>query len=753
MAKEVSFKTRTTFTSKSLPEYSINSVLTRERSPRNYLENKKRFSEGKELGSGGMAIVYDVLDEYFQRHIAYKILKLDKNPDLRIQEFLREAQVMAQLEHPGIAPIYELNSEEGKKPRIAMAKVDGLPLSEKIIQARKKPEEWPLQDRIQVFIRLVEILSYAHHKKIVHRDIKPANIMVGKYGEVTLLDWGLAKVQNIKEFKSHHINSEVSMRVDESITGAIKGTPYYMSPETAGGQVQLIDEQSDIFSVGAIFFEMITLKHLIKGSQTMEVLKSARAARHNTHILDQASSQPQKSTGYRKVPVDLIYIMKKCIEPDRSRRYRTGEALLKDIQNYQNNLPLEHFKTTLLTRSKKWLNRNGMSLIVFVIPTIFILLLLTFLAGLSEKLYHENQNDLLRKNALLNELKQLKKNQSVIFRKETQLEKNLNSIKSKIEKEQMVLDNLNDQLIEQSFFHQDQKSELEEWLGQLNELQSEHKRLDESMQKTKQLMERKYADKKKQVQEISEKLYFQSTPQIAKKIQKALRAFQNKNFHQTMKWINQRDVQLDPFVGPMLKSKFINASKIKNAPLTFFKFSEKAPQPTSKESAIDEMAGFEFVEDLPQGYEIISSNPATHQSLCKKRTLYGVSLMSIDQYTESIDQQWSVDIYKISKALPYTDGWYLLEERQGYLYHLPDHYPSIPVIFKPNTQIIDIYTLPQFNLLVSQANDREVFLSYLNSGMMIISCGVLEGYIQSVYRADRAIVFKLNSGKHYLLGY
>ena len=310
-----------------------------------------------QLGQGGMAEVFEFRDQYFQRPVAYKTLKVQRRERRHIAEFVREARVMGQLEHPGVVTVHQLLKDPEGMPGITMALAEGETLSVRIQKAEKNQDSWLRSDRVNLFARLVEVVAYAHHERVVHRDLKPSNIIVGQHGEVTLLDWGLAKVvekaESVSEQDANALAEEKP--VYESLQGVIKGTPLYMSPEAAKGQTHLVNEMNDIFALGVILFEMLTCKHLIVGKTAQEILGNAAEGNYHWEILDGL-----------KLPKDLVYILKKCLRTNPYQRYESADALRKDIYAFQNGLWLSDFSRDWMLIFRKWLRRHWFLFLLFI---------------------------------------------------------------------------------------------------------------------------------------------------------------------------------------------------------------------------------------------------------------------------------------------------------------------------------------------------------------------------------------------------
>jgi tetratricopeptide (TPR) repeat protein/tRNA A-37 threonylcarbamoyl transferase component Bud32 len=224
-----------------------------------------------EIARGGMGVVLKGQDTDLGRDIAVKVLdaRLCERMDV-VQRFVEEAQIGGQLQHPGIVPVYELGMMEDERPYFTMKLVKGRTLAA-LLAAR----ETASSDRgklLDIFESVCQTMAYAHSRGVIHRDLKPANIMVGAFGEVQVVDWGLAKVlvrggvadeKRSREAQADRtiletVRSDGSADGSQSLVGSVLGTPAYMPPEQASGQVQKLDERSDVFALGAILCEILT---------------------------------------------------------------------------------------------------------------------------------------------------------------------------------------------------------------------------------------------------------------------------------------------------------------------------------------------------------------------------------------------------------------------------------------------------------------------------------------------------------------
>jgi hypothetical protein len=219
--------------------------------------NRIRFSGGyqllDEVARGGMGVVLRARDPGFGRMLAVKVLlpAHQRNPDLE-RRFLAEARLTGQLQHPGIPPVHELGRLTDGRPFFAMKLVQGQTLEELLARRRSPAEELPRW--LEIFAAVCRAVAYAHSQGVIHRDLKPANVMVGAFGEVQVMDWGLAKVLGAPEEESLSVPeaNTTGARQDRAETGegSLLGTIKYMAPEQARGEIGRLDERADVFGLG-----------------------------------------------------------------------------------------------------------------------------------------------------------------------------------------------------------------------------------------------------------------------------------------------------------------------------------------------------------------------------------------------------------------------------------------------------------------------------------------------------------------------
>ncbi|HET9326029.1 MAG TPA: serine/threonine-protein kinase [Candidatus Eisenbacteria bacterium] len=214
-----------------------------------------RYRIQEPLGKGGMGTVYLAEDLLLERPVAIKVLNIEGLSEEGVERMFREARTLARLEHPGIVPIHDLGRLPDGRVFYAMKRVRGERLDRHVSPAT------PLAERARLFLKLCEAVAFAHAAGILHRDIKPENVMVGEFGEVLILDWGVAKWAS--EARSSHRGTPAPTlpgppAVRDTVAGTVLGTPAYMAPEQARGEAGRIDERTDVYGLGATLWFLLT---------------------------------------------------------------------------------------------------------------------------------------------------------------------------------------------------------------------------------------------------------------------------------------------------------------------------------------------------------------------------------------------------------------------------------------------------------------------------------------------------------------
>lgn len=286
-----------------------------------------RYEVIAEIGRGGMGTVYAALDRQLGRRVALKVLNLlgpDGNAAARMVE---EARILARLEHPGIVPVHDFGELPDGRVFYAMKLVDGTRLDR---YAQAGP---PLAERLRVFLRICETVAFAHSQGVIHRDLKPQNIMVGLFGEVLVLDWGVAKITGM----TRELDATIAAGRDDTAPGTTVGTPGYRAPEQASGDLDQVDARSDIYALG----------------KTLEVLLAGSA-----------------------VPKRLEAIWQKAESPERDLRYAAVVDLAADVERFQNGERVLAYRETMVERLGRLVARNQM--VVLLVGTYLVIRVLLF---------------------------------------------------------------------------------------------------------------------------------------------------------------------------------------------------------------------------------------------------------------------------------------------------------------------------------------------------------------------------------------
>jgi serine/threonine protein kinase len=238
------------------------------------LEDGRRYEQLQTLGQGGMGVVELTADRLIGRDVAIKSLRPQLADDHRVaQRFLREAKIQGQLEHPAIVPVYDLGRTAAGSLYFAMKRVKGRTLRELLDALRRGDEideRFSQRRLLSAFSQICQAVEFAHSRGVVHRDLKPENLMFGEHGEVYVLDWGIARLLGRDDEAEAIVDLDPG--TDGTRQGAVIGTVGYMSPEQAAGDHELIDRRSDVWSLGAILFELLARTPLIERGSVAEML-------------------------------------------------------------------------------------------------------------------------------------------------------------------------------------------------------------------------------------------------------------------------------------------------------------------------------------------------------------------------------------------------------------------------------------------------------------------------------------------------
>jgi len=328
---------------KFLPDQVVARVQTKMQTPD---LSGTRYRPLKSLGQGGMGIVWLVDDSVLHRPVALKILTAENSSADLAARLMQEAVVLARLEHPGIVPVHDAGTLPDGRTFYCMKHVEGKTLNQHV-------DQLPLRQRLLLFQRIAEPLAFAHSRGIIHRDLKPTNIMLGAFGEVLIMDWGLAKVigsaaatPQVSSAPNERISppTEEKTRTSGSTTtvhGTVLGTPGYMAPEQERGEVNRIDQRTDVFALGSILHYL---------------------SREKSGASNQLASRPLRA------------ICAKAMAPEMSARYASVQELAADVGKYLDDMPVSAYRENIFERTARLVSRNRVA-VVLVLAYLFMRLL------------------------------------------------------------------------------------------------------------------------------------------------------------------------------------------------------------------------------------------------------------------------------------------------------------------------------------------------------------------------------------------
>ena len=328
-----------------------------------------RYEILDEIARGGMGTILRVRQGELDRDLAMKVMLGEEDVDSAnprvLSRFLEEALVTGKLDHPGVVPVHDLGIDEDGRAFFTMKLVKGRDLEKIFDLARRGEEGWAETRVVGVLLKACEALAYAHDKDVIHRDLKPANIMVGRFGEVYVMDWGLARARGMSEAPAGEAGDLAqalrTIRRDEAeevpgsplmtLEGDVVGTPAYMSPEQARGELDSLGPRSDIYSLGAILYHLLARRMPFVAADgstpSAEVLRSLLAG----PPLPLHEANP-------RVPAELAAICMKSMAREPAGRYQSMVELADDLRAYLEGRVVRAYETGAIAEFRKWFLRN-----------------------------------------------------------------------------------------------------------------------------------------------------------------------------------------------------------------------------------------------------------------------------------------------------------------------------------------------------------------------------------------------------------
>jgi len=319
-------------------------------------KEEQTYKIGNRVGTGGMGVIHEAHQVVMKRDVAMKIL-LRQGDARSTQRFIHEARITGRLEHPNIIPVHEIGTDEKGRVFYTMKYVRGKTLGDllaemKAMAAEDRASPHSLARLLTIYQKVCDAMAFAHSNGVIHRDLKPDNIMIGDFGEVLVMDWGLAK--DLHASKSGAMEDPVPTGgAGSTIEGSVLGTPTYMSPEQARGEIREMDERSDIYALGAILHEILYLAPPVSGANALEVVsKVAQGER------DRLGKKRLRHLPDGRVPLSLRAVRRKALAFEPEKRYQTVAELQADIAAYQSGFATGAEGAGAITHFALFVKRN-----------------------------------------------------------------------------------------------------------------------------------------------------------------------------------------------------------------------------------------------------------------------------------------------------------------------------------------------------------------------------------------------------------
>jgi eukaryotic-like serine/threonine-protein kinase len=330
------------------------------------LEQRARFDRVRLLGQGAMGEVELARDNDIRRTVAVKRVLADASSPAALMRFADEVRIVGQLEHPSIVPVYDVGRDADGQVYLVMKHLHGETMESIIEKLRARDPAYEgrftIEYRLHLYLGVLDAIRYAHARGILHRDLKPANIMIGPFGEVTVLDWGIAKPirpadpsVDVAPLERTLVDSH-DQRLLETKLGSLAGTPLYMSPEQAAGRNDDLDARSDIYTLCVLLFEWLVLEHPLRGKETVTEVLAAIIAQ------DYPLGDLFERAGKAGVPMEYVWLILRGVAREREKRYPSVNELEEALKRAMDGKMKVQCHVTLAKRSAhaamRWIDRH-----------------------------------------------------------------------------------------------------------------------------------------------------------------------------------------------------------------------------------------------------------------------------------------------------------------------------------------------------------------------------------------------------------
>lgn len=352
------------------------------------------YTPGREIARGGMGAILSATDQTLDREVAMKVILAEAEASSSArQRFLREALVLARLEHPNIVPIHEMGRNAQGQLYYTMKLVKGRTLQAILTAIQQGDaatiEHYTLDRLLTIYRKVCDAMAFAHHQRIIHRDLKPENVMVGEFGEVLVMDWGLAKhlddelhtqteAERAQAIEGFQELSDAQLAAGESgltMDGSVMGSPQYMPPEQAEGRLADIGTHSDIYSLGGILYAILTLRPPVEGRKVAEVLDNVKSGnitppthysasrRGGVQVSGGEVGDASKAVGLPhcpdgKVPASLSAVTMRAMAFQPAERYANVAQIVADVEAYQGGFATSAENANALTLLRLFIRRH-----------------------------------------------------------------------------------------------------------------------------------------------------------------------------------------------------------------------------------------------------------------------------------------------------------------------------------------------------------------------------------------------------------